>query len=342
MVGTPDDWLAPRALGPVRARVRLPGSKSMTNRALILAALSDRPTIINGPLVARDTTLMAGALRALGCRIEEQPGAWRVEPAGLRHPAAGGRATHVDVGNAGTVLRFVPPVAALTSSDVRFTGDERVSQRPVGPLLAALREAGAEISDNGSGSVPFVVHGHGSVAGGPIVLDASSSSQLVSGLLLAAALFDKGAEITHSGPPVPSAPHIEMTVRMLRSAGVHVTAEAAAVAEAAAAAEAARADGSEMARPAPASADGPSPRRSVTRAWRVAPGRISAGRIDIEPDLSNALPFLAAALATGGEVTVEGWPADSLQPAPRILELLGSMGATTHLTAEGLRLAGSG
>src|SRR5579859_2691566 len=335
MVGTPGDWLAPRAPGPVRARVRLPGSKSMTNRALILAALSDRPTVINGPLVARDTMLMAGALRSLGCRIEEQPGAWRVEPAGLRHPAAGGRATHVDVGNAGTVLRFVPPVAALTSSEVRFTGDERVSRRPVGPLLAALREAGAEISDNGSGSVPFVVHGHGSVAGGPIVLDASSSSQLVSGLLLAAALFDKGAQITHSGPPVPSAPHIEMTVRMLRSAGVHATAEAAE-------AEAARADGSAMARPAPASADGSSPRRSVTRAWRVAPGRISAGRIDIEPDLSNALPFLAAALATGGQVTVAGWPADSLQPAPRILELLGSMGATTHLTAEGLRLAGSG
>jgi len=347
MVGTPGDWLAPRAPGPVRARVRLPGSKSMTNRALILAALSDRPTVINGPLVARDTMLMAGALRSLGCRIEEQPGAWRVEPAGLRHPAAGGRATHVDVGNAGTVLRFVPPVAALTSSDVRFTGDERVSRRPVGPLLAALREAGAEISDNGSGSVPFVVHGHGSVAGGPIVLDASSSSQLVSGLLLAAALFDKGAEITHSGPPVPSAPHIEMTVRMLRSAGVHVTAEAeaaeaAGAGTAAAAAEAARADGSEMARPAPASADGPSPRRSVTRAWRVAPGRISAGRIDIEPDLSNALPFLAAALATGGEVTVAGWPADSLQPAPRILDLLGSMGATVDLTAEGLRLTGSG
>src|SRR5579859_4717169 len=351
MVGTPDDWLAPRALGPVRARVRLPGSKSMTNRALILAALSDRPTVINGPLVARDTTLMAGALRALGCRIEEQPGAWRVEPAGLRHPAAGGRATHVDVGNAGTVLRFVPPVAALTSSEVRFTGDERVSRRPVGPLLAALREAGAEISDNGSGSVPFVVHGHGSVAGGPIVLDASSSSQLVSGLLLAAALFDKGAEITHSGPPVPSAPHIEMTVRMLRSAGVHVTAEAGQAGPAAASTEAADsaetaetalADRSKTAQPASASPDGSNPRRSVTRAWRVAPGRISAGRIDIEPDLSNALPFLAAALATGGEVTVEGWPADSLQPAPRILELLGSMGATTHLTAEGLRLAGSG
>ncbi|HEX9553198.1 MAG TPA: 3-phosphoshikimate 1-carboxyvinyltransferase [Streptosporangiaceae bacterium] len=320
--GTPDDWLVPRASGPVRALVRLPGSKSMTNRALVLAALSDRPTLITGPLVARDTRLMAGALRALGCRITESADGWRVEPAALGLP--GGPASprragiDIDVGNAGTVLRFVPPLAALTHADVTFRGDARVSKRPVGPLLAALRTLGATVSDDGTGTVPFAVRGHGSVPGGTVTLDASSSSQLVSGLLLAAARFGAGAEIRHSGPPVPSAPHIEMTVRMLRSAGVDVRAGDSTV---------------------PA---GASPGRLVTNSWRVLPGPISTEQIDIEPDLSNAVPFLAAALATGGEVTVAEWPADSLQPAARIIELLQSMGAEVHLGADGLRVTGSG
>jgi 3-phosphoshikimate 1-carboxyvinyltransferase len=224
-----------------------------------------------------------------------------------RDQPAGGAGIDIDVGNAGTVLRFVPPLAALTGADVRFTGDRRVAQRPVGPLLAALRELGAAISDDGTGAVPFVVHGHGSVAGGPVTLDASASSQLVSGLLLAAARFDAGAEIRHVGPPVPSAPHIEMTVAMLRAAGVSVTVDD----------------------------DG-------THTWRVAAGPVSASRIDIEPDLSNAVPFLAAALATGGEVTVAGWPADSLQPAGRIIELLRSMGADVRRAGDGLRVTGSG
>ena len=303
----PDDWLVPRASGPVRAVVRLPGSKSMTNRALVLAALSERPTLITGPLVARDTRLMADALCALGCRVTQSAEGWRVDPAALGRPggpASPRRASiDIDVGNAGTVLRFVPPLAALTHADVTFHGDARVSKRPVGPLLVALRTLGATVSDDGTGAVPFVVRGRGSVPGGAVTLDASSSSQLVSGLLLAAARFGAGAEIRHAGPPVPSAPHIEMTVRMLRSAGVDVRA-----------------------------ADG----------WRVLPGPISTEQIDIEPDLSNAVPFLAAALATGGEVTVAEWPTDSLQPAARIIELLKAMGAEVHLGAEGLRVTGSG
>jgi 3-phosphoshikimate 1-carboxyvinyltransferase len=300
----------------------------MTNRALILAALSDRPTLINGPLVARDTRLMVDALRALGRRIEESPRAWRVEPATpSQDPPSGRPPVNIDVGNAGTVLRFVPAVAALADCDVRFTGDPRISQRPIGPLLAALRALGAAISENGTGSVPFVVHGRGAVSGGSVTLDASLSSQLVSGLLLAAARFDSGAEIKHCGPPVPSAPHIEMTIGMLRSAGVRVTASAA------------RADDPEAARTSQAMT---SPGRFVAHRWRVSPGRISAERIDIEPDLSNAMPFLAAALATGGEVTVADWPADSLQPAVRIIELLRSMGGDVRLTTEGLRVTGSG
>ncbi len=327
--GTSADWAVPRADGPVHSLVRLPGSKSMTNRALILAALADGPTEITGPLVARDTLLMAGALAALGCRIEQSAGAWLVEPGpfgqpGQREPAAPrepGQPTRphiaVDVGNAGTVLRFVPPVAALTSADVTFLGDARIAERPVAPLLGALRALGAEISANGTGAVPFVVRGHGGLAGGSVALDASSSSQLVSGLLLAAARFGAGAHITHQGPPVPSAPHIEMTVRMLRARGVDVRAS--------------REGG-------PAVADVAAGRDS----WQVLPGPIAGGPVAIEPDLSNAVPFLAAALATGGEVTVAGWPRDSLQPAGRIIDLLTSMGARVRHTPQGLLVSGSG
>ena len=336
--GTPEatvpEWLVPRARGPVRAVVQLPGSKSMTNRALVLAALSDRPTVITGPLVARDTRLMSDALRALGCRIEEAKGSWLVEPAPApRQPRSGADrlSIGIDVGNAGTVLRFVPPVAALTSADVMFRGDTRAAQRPVGPLLTALRTLGATISDTGTGAVPFIVRGRGAVPGGTVTMDASSSSQLVSGLLLAAARFAAGAEIRHEGPRVPSEPHIEMSIRMLRAAGVDVRAESDVL--------------SSTTGPATTTvpAGSASSAESITRrTWRVLPGPIRPGEIAVEPDLSNAVPFLAAALATGGEVTVAGWPADSLQPAVRIIELLESMGASVHLTSEGLQVSGSG
>ena len=307
----PDDWPLPRAAGPVRALVRVPGSKSMTNRALVLAALAEGPVTIKGPLAARDTALMADALRTLGAEVTESPGSWQVTPAPAGdRPAsshgAGRRSLRVDVGNAGTVLRFVPPVAALTEADVAFSGDPRIAQRPVGPLLDALRQFGADIS--GAGSVPFVVHGHGGLAGGAVTLDASQSSQLISGLLLAAARFGKGAEVEHQGKAVPSAPHIEMTVRMLRAIGIEVQRDEA----------------------------------TAPDTWRVLPGPISVSRIEIEPDLSNALPFLAAALATGGEVTVADWPADSVQPAGRIIELLTALGAEAARTPAGLRVAGSG
>src|SRR6266567_6555826 len=268
--GTPDDWLLPRAPGPVCALVRLPGSKSMTNRALVLAALADRPTLISGPLVARDTQLMADALRALGCRIDELPGAWRVGPASLGEPfpgaagqprsgelSSGRPAVSVDVGNAGTVLRFVPPAAALTGADVTFRGDARVSQRPVGPLLDALRALGAAITDDGTGAVPFIVHGRGSVPGGTVTIDASSSSQLVSGLLLAAPRFSAGAQIRHYGATLPSAPHIEMTVLMLRACGADVRAAD---------------DGAAGAGSGPASLAGTGETGPVEKIWRVLPG----------------------------------------------------------------------
>jgi 3-phosphoshikimate 1-carboxyvinyltransferase len=329
------EWLVPRASGPVRAVVQLPGSKSMTNRALVLAALSDRPTVISGPLVARDTLLMADALSALGCRIEEASNAWLVEPP-PRHlrPSADRAGIGINVGNAGTVLRFVPPVAALTSADVTFRGDPRAAQRPVGQLLTALRTLGVTISDTGTGAVPFVVRGRGQVPGGTVTMDASASSQLISALLLAAARFGAGAEIRHEGPRVPSEPHIEMSIRMLRAAGVDVRADSAPLATSGQSADAAP--------PVGGTAGSPSTVATTRRTWRVLPGPIRPGEITVEPDLSNAVPFLAAALATGGEVTVAGWPADSLQPAGRIIGLLKSMGADVRLTSEGLRVSGSG
>jgi 3-phosphoshikimate 1-carboxyvinyltransferase len=330
-------WLAPAASGPVSARIRLPASKSITNRALVLAALSEGPSVIANPLLARDTQLAAAGLRALGAEITEvlaeekdqNPGfrtdsgntpgqpasgragsatSWRVTPG---QPAAGS-AVRVDVGNAGTVMRFLPAVAALTSAAVRFEGDARASQRPVGQILAALRGLGADIDDGGRGAIPFTVHGRGAVRGGTVTLDASGSSQLVSGLLLAAPRFEAGAGIRHEGPAVPSAPHIAMTVRMLRAAGADVTAEGGATQEY-------RPD-----------------------AWRVRPGRLDLGAITVEPDLSNAGPFLAAALVTAGTITVPDWPADSLQAAGPILDVLARMGARCEVGADGLTIAGTG
>ena len=311
-------WAAPAAAGPVSARIWLPASKSITNRALVLAALSDRPARIANPLRARDTLLAADALRALGTEVADDAdgspavstsgsiSGWRVTAG---QPPAGSRVS-VDVGNAGTVMRFLPAVAALTTAQVHFDGDERIRQRPVGPILAALRDLGARIEDDGRGAAPFTVLGQGGVRGGTVTLDASGSSQLISGLLLAAPRFGQGIEIRHEGPPIPSAPHIAMTVRMLQAAGADVT-ESRSGAE--------RPDG-----------------------WRVRPGRLDLGSVTVEPDLSNAGPFLAAALVTGGTLSLPGWPRYSLQAAGPILDVLTRMGARCEVGADGLTVSGPG
>jgi 3-phosphoshikimate 1-carboxyvinyltransferase len=285
-------WPAPLASGPVDAAVALPGSKSMTNRALVIAAIAAEPTVVHAPLRSRDTLLMADALRALGVRIDGD-GDWRVTPGALSGPAT------LDVGLAGTVMRFVPPIAALAAGTIAFDGDERSRQRPMGPMLAALRDLGVTVEGD---ALPFSVTGAGTVTGGAVTMDASGSSQFVSGLLLAAARYDKGVEIRHEGPPVPSAAHLAMTAQMLRAAGGQV----------------------EM-------ADGH---------WRVAPGALRGGTIDIEPDLSNAAPFLAAALVTGGRVTVRDWPAETTQPGDALRALLTAMGATVTDDPGGLCVAG--
>jgi 3-phosphoshikimate 1-carboxyvinyltransferase len=320
-------WAAPAAAGPVSGRIRLPASKSITNRALVLAALSDDPAVIVNPLRARDTVLAAGALRAMGTEITEDQDpesrtAWRVTAGS---PAAGSRVS-VDVGNAGTVMRFLPGVAALTCATVDFDGDARARQRPVGPILAALRQLGADIDDGGRAAVPFSVRGRGTVRGGSVTLDASGSSQLVSGLLLTAPRFAEGIEIRHEGPTVPSAPHIAMTVRMLRAAGADVT-------------EMSAAGGEPGPGPGPGGAAGSGVR---PQAWRVRPGRLHLGTVTVEPDLSNAGPFLAAALVTAGTITVPDWPRDSLQAAGQILDVLTQMGARCEVSADGLTITGTG
>jgi 3-phosphoshikimate 1-carboxyvinyltransferase len=302
-------WRTPAAHGPVHATLRLPGSKSITNRALVLAALSHSPSVIRGGLRARDTLLATAALGNLGSAIEDFQTYAAVSPGA---PAAGS-VVGVDVGNAGTVMRFLPAVAALTAATVEFDGDARARERPVGALLTALRALGADIDDGGRGALPFTVRGTGEVAGGVVTLDASGSSQLVSGLLLAAPRFAGGAEVRHEGPPVPSLPHIEMTVRMLRAAGATVT------------------------------VGGPEDRAAGRPAvWRVEPGHIELGDFTVEPDLSNAAPFLAAALVTGGTVIIPDWPKDSLQAADQILGVLTEMGARASVAAEGLTINGSG
>ena len=297
-------WRAPAAHGPVRATLRLPGSKSITNRALILAALSDSPSVVRGVLKARDTSLAIGALRALGGAVTEHGPDVGIHPGS----PAPGAAVRVDVGNAGTVMRFLPALAALVPAAVAFDGDPRARERPVGALLSALRTLGVSIDDGGRGALPFTVHGTGSVPGGPVTLDASGSSQLVSGLLLAAPRFTAGVEVRHSGPPVPSLPHIEMSVRMLRDAGATVEVGA-----------------------------GPRPDQ-----WLVRPGRLNLGDFTVEPDLSNAGPFLAAALVTGGSVTIRDWPLASLQAADAILDVITQLGGSVSRDDSGLTVTGSG
>ena len=297
-----DPWPAPVADGPVRAKVAIPGSKSQTNRALVLAALADGPSTITGALKARDTKLMMAGLRSMGAEISSSGEEWRVEPGKLKGPA------HVDCGLAGTVMRFLPVVAGLAKGDIRFDGDPRARMRPMASILSALETLGVTIVDDGRNSLPFTVRGAREASrGGRVSMDASASSQYVSAILLGAARFDEGVDLRHKGQPLPSLPHVDMTVQMLRESGVEVT----------------------------VSLEDPADAR-----WVVSPGPIRAVDRSIEPDLSNAAPFLAAAMVTGGRVTIPGWPAETTQAGAHLREILTQMGATTELTNKGLILTG--
>ncbi|GAA2239948.1 3-phosphoshikimate 1-carboxyvinyltransferase [Streptomyces amakusaensis] len=310
-------WPAPFATGAVDATVTVPGSKSVTNRALVLASLAAEPGWLRRPLRSRDSLLMAEALRALGVGIEEtvsssssiaggpesEGEAWRIIPAGLHGPAT------VDVGNAGTVMRFLPPVAALADGPVRFDGDPRSYERPLHGVIDALRALGARIDDDGRGALPMTVHGGGALDGGAVEIDASSSSQFVSALLLSAPRFNQGVEVRHIGGRLPSMPHIRMTVDMLRAVGAQVD--------------------------EPETGGEPN-------VWRVSPSAVLGRDVTIEPDLSNAQPFLAAALITGGRVVIPDWPSRTTQPGDALREIFTEMGGSCELTDEGLVFTGTG
>ncbi len=300
----PAAWSAPLADGPLDATVVVPGSKSLTNRALPLAALAEEPTTIRGALRSRDSELMIAALRALGVGVTTSVDGTTLDvtPGPLRGPAT------IDCGLAGTVMRFVPALAALADGPVRLDGDAGARVRPMGPVLAGLARLQVPVtSDDGSepAFLPVTVHGTGRVLGGEIEIDASASSQFVSGLLLAAPRFESGLTLHHVGEVLPSQPHIDMTIAVLRERGAVV--DDVAVGK-----------------------------------WRVEPGPIAGGEVVIEPDLSNAGPFLAAAVAAGGTVRVPHWPVETTQPGALLPELLTLMGATTSLTDGVLAVSGSG
>jgi 3-phosphoshikimate 1-carboxyvinyltransferase len=288
-----EPWPAPLATRPVNAAISLTGSKSISNRALILAALSDSPTQIRSLLDARDTQLMMAGLRALGVEIDtsgrDSAGNIHIQvtPHYLQGPA------EINVGLAGTVMRFLPPVAALARGDIYFDGDAGARKRPIATLLEALKDLGVSIEDRGR--LPFLIHGTGHVLGGEVVLDASKSSQFVSALLLSAARCESGATIRHvpadlsHRTAVPSLPHVHMSVAMLAQHGVSV-------------------------------------HQSDDSIWRVDPQEIQSVDVNIEGDLSNATPFFAAAIATGGTVTCPDWPSNSLQPVNAVLHVLSELG----------------
>lgn len=289
----PLPWLAPYRNTPFVGEVLVPGSKSLTNRTLILAALGDGPSVIERPLASRDTQLMSAALTALGATIERDGMTWTVTP-----PAAPSTdPVTVDCGLAGTVMRFVPLLAALGTASVTFDGDEHARVRPMGTTIATLRSLGVEVDDDGRGSLPFTVHATGRVAGGPIQIDASSSSQFVSALLLVGARFENGLDLRHVGASVPSLPHIEMTVAELRRRGVQIT-------------EHSRDGGDEPDR------------------WVVQPGPVGALDVEIEPDLSNAGVFIAGALVTGGSVRIRNWPQHTDQAGDAWREIVPAFGAS--------------
>ncbi|CAB4581994.1 unannotated protein [freshwater metagenome] len=307
-LGDMSNWSAPFRSGltaaskPISATVTIPGSKSATNRALILAALATTPSRIRKPLSSRDTDLMVKGLQSLGCKIEQVKTDhgfdYQVIPSKLTGP------TQIDVGNAGTVMRFLPPIAALATGLIHFDGDERSHQRPIGPVLGALEQLGVSVEHNNKYKLPITINGAGKIKGGTVEIDASASSQFVSALLLVAPATQEGITIKNIGPSLPSAPHIEMTIQMLEKFGAIV--------------------------------------QRTASSWSVKPCQLIGQDLVIEPDLSNAAPFMAAAMICGGSVQVSDWPLSTTQPGDQLRSIFTKMGAKVELNASGLTITGSG
>jgi 3-phosphoshikimate 1-carboxyvinyltransferase len=292
-------WPAPfRGRKPIDAIVTIPGSKSVTNRALILAAQAQTPSTLRNPLVSRDSELMSAGLSAMGVGIDDHGDFWVITPAVLQGPAS------IDVGNAGTVMRFLPPLAALANGDISFDGDPRSYERPLGPVIKALEELGIEIEHEGRYSLPMVMKSRGVIPGGELTIDASASSQFLSALLLIGPSTRDGITVKHSGGALPSMPHIEMTVAMLRDFGATVSVD------------------------------------SNAQTWRVEPGQLHGVDLVIEPDLSNAAPFISLAMVCGGSITISDWPHSTTQPGDQLREIFTELGAKVEFTEQGLKVTG--
>jgi 3-phosphoshikimate 1-carboxyvinyltransferase len=289
-------WVAPLAKSAISAQISIPGSKSLTNRELVLSALASGPSEILNPLDSRDSNLMIQALKQLGSEIESTPNSLRITPRPISGPA------QIDCGLAGTVMRFVPPVAALAKGEVSFDGDVAARSRPMKTTVDSLRALGVEVSGSG---LPFTIHGTGEVVGGELSIDASESSQFVSGLLLVAARFKNGLTLNHTGNSLPSMPHIDMTIDTLAKRGLKVS-------------------------------------KLSETSWQIEPGEISGRTVEIEPDLSNAGPFMAAALVAGGTVTIENWPESTTQVGNDFIELLTRMGGKVSRIGTGMSVSGNG
>jgi 3-phosphoshikimate 1-carboxyvinyltransferase len=300
------NWSAPFRNGlsaasvPINAKVSVPGSKSATNRALILAAISKTPSILRKPLFSRDTDLMVKGLKSLGCKIKEIKTSegfdYHVTPQQLTGP------TQIDVGNAGTVMRFLPPIAALATGLIYFDGDARSHERPLEPVIKALEQLGVSIEHGNKYRLPLTLNGSGRIKGGQVEIDASASSQFVSALLLLGPATDNGITVKHIGKSLPSLPHIEMTIQMLRQFGAVVEVD--------------------------------------KNIWSVKSGSLTGQDLTIEPDLSNAAPFMAAAMICGGSIEILDWPKSTTQPGDQLRNIFASMGAKIEQTSEGLKISG--
>ncbi|WP_040163694.1 3-phosphoshikimate 1-carboxyvinyltransferase [Microbacterium gorillae] len=297
---------APTAAAPLRASLTIPGSKSLTNRELVLSAVADGPSRLRAPLHSDDSARMIEGLRALGVEITEVEGSGPFGPdLEIVPPRTLSGGCTIDCGQAGTVMRFLTPLTGFTKGETVITAHESALHRPMGEMISALRDVGVDIDDGGHWALPFTVIGHGHIRGGQVTIDASRSSQFISGLLLVAARFDVGLQLTHNGDRLPSIPHIEMTIDVLRHRGVQVE-------------------------------------RVAAGEWVVPAGTIRGKEIMIEPDLSNAAPFLAAALVVGGSVTIPGWPAHSTQPGWMLMDLLPHFGARASRRGGALTVTGTG
>ena len=302
------NWSAPFRSGitsasqPLKAKISIPGSKSATNRALILAAISKTPSRLRKPLSSRDADLMVKGLRSLGCKINEikttEGFDYEITPQKLSGPC------QIDVGNAGTVMRFLPPIASLATGLVHFDGDARSHERPLEPVIKALEQLGISIEHGNKYRLPLTINGSGQINGGEIQINASASSQFISALLLLGPATKNGLTVKHTGKSLPSMPHIEMTIQMLRKFGAIVEVD--------------------------------------QNSWTIRSGELHGQDLTIEPDLSNAGPFMAAAMVCGGSVEILDWPKSTSQPGDQLRDIFAKMGARIEQNGEGLKIFGSG